>query len=721
MADHYEVLGVSREATPDEIKKAYRRLARELHPDVNPGDDASERFKLVTHAYDVLSDPEQRARYDMGGDQPFGGAGGAGGFGGFSDIFETFFGAAGGGRGGRPRSRRERGQDALVRVTLELGDVVFGVHRDIEVDTAVLCETCQGSCCQPGTVAGDVRHLPRHRPRAAPGAQPARQRRHDQPCNVCQGYGTTIPYPCATCQGQGRVRARRTVSLDIPAGVETGLRLQLPGSGEVGPAGGPNGDLYIEVTVSPHEMFSRDGDDLLATLEVSMPDAILGTTTTIESLDGPVELEMRPGVQAGDVLTIKGRGITPLRGTQRGDLRVGVHVVTPDAPRPQGARPHRGVREAHQGAGTPARGVPPGPVREAARPLPERLTGWRCTSSSTRTRREQPGDAVVLTGAEAHHAAAVRRVRVGEEVTVGDGRGAWLTGAVRVASRRARSWCAIVERDGCRRRRARASCSCRRSPRATATSSRCRRRPSSASTRSCPGRRRAASRAGTAAKAEKGRARWAAIVREAAKQAHRAWLPEVAPVATTADLARAGRGIPRARPRADRRDRRSPSLSLDAATTTSCSSSGPRAASPRRSSRALDGGGRDAGAARRHRAAHLDRRPRRPRRRERRARPLVTRPRRAEAPSVDLRHERTVDLHAHPHGGDPRRDHRRDRERVRDPRHRAEGAGAPARDPQDRGVPQRRRARRGRPRPARRARRPRQHASRRSTPTATSG
>ncbi len=326
MADHYEVLGVARDATTDEIKKAYRRLARQLHPDVNPGEDASERFKLVTHAYDVLSDPEQRARYDTGGDQPFGGAGG---FGGFSDIFETFVGAAGGQRGGRPRSRRERGQDALVRITLELGDVVFGAHRDIDVDTAVLCETCQGSCCQPGTtpVTCDICHGTgnvQRQVRSLLGNVVT-----SQPCNVCQGYGTTIPYPCATCQGQGRVRARRTVSLDIPAGVETGLRLQLPGSGEVGPAGGPNGDLYIEVTVSPHEIFSRDGDDLLATLEVSMPDAILGTTTTIQSLDGPVELEVRPGVQAGDVLTIKGRGITPLRGTQRGDLRVGVHVVTP--------------------------------------------------------------------------------------------------------------------------------------------------------------------------------------------------------------------------------------------------------------------------------------------------------------------------------------------------------------------------------------------------------
>nr|WP_274635605.1 molecular chaperone DnaJ [Microbacterium bovistercoris] len=325
--DHYAVLGVSRDATPDEIKKAYRRLARELHPDVNPGADAEERFKTVTHAYDVLSDPEQRRRYDMGGDSPFGGQAG---FGGFSDIFETFFGAAGGGgRGGRPRSRRERGQDALVRVELDLGDVVFGTHRDIEVDTAVLCETCDGSCCQPGTspVTCEICHGTGNVQRTVRSL--LGNVVTTVPCTVCHGYGTTIPYPCATCQGQGRVRSRRTVSVDIPAGVESGLRLQLPGSGEVGPAGGPNGDLYIEVHVAAHDVFSREGDDLLATLEVSMPDAVLGTTTTIESLDGPVELEVRPGVQGGDVLTIKGRGITPLRGSQRGDLRVGVHVVTP--------------------------------------------------------------------------------------------------------------------------------------------------------------------------------------------------------------------------------------------------------------------------------------------------------------------------------------------------------------------------------------------------------
>jgi molecular chaperone DnaJ len=327
VADHYEVLGVERDASPEQIKKAYRRLARELHPDVNPGADASERFKSVTHAYDVLSDPKQRQQYDLG-PQAQGGFGGGGNFGGFGDIFETFFGAGAGGRGG-PRSRRERGEDALLRLDVELDEVVFGTTRELEVDTAVLCETCDGSCCSPGTspVTCDICHGSGQIQRAVRSL--LGNVMTSSPCGTCRGYGTVIPHPCVTCQGQGRVRARRTIPVEIPAGIETGLRLQLPGQGEVGPAGGPNGDLYLEVKVRHHDVFSRDGDDLLATLEVQMTDAILGTTATVHSLDGDVELEVRSGVQSGDVLTIKDRGITRLRGTGRGDLKVGVQVVTP--------------------------------------------------------------------------------------------------------------------------------------------------------------------------------------------------------------------------------------------------------------------------------------------------------------------------------------------------------------------------------------------------------
>ncbi len=323
MADHYEVLGVSREASTEEIKKAYRRLARELHPDVNPGADASEKFKLVTHAYDVLSDPRQRQDYDNGGRGQ-----GGGDFGGFGDIFETFFGG-GAGRQSGPRSRRERGQDALLRIDVDLADVVFGAQQEVEIDTAVLCQTCEGSCAQPGTSpvtcdicrgSGSIQRTVR----SLLGNVVT-----SSPCGTCRGYGTVIPNPCVTCQGQGRVRARRVINVDVPAGVETGLRLQLPGQGEVGPGGGPNGDLYLEVKVRHHDTFSRNGDDLLATLEVPMTDAILGTTTTIQGLDGEVELEVRAGVQSADVLVIKNRGITHLRGSGRGDLRVGVQVVTP--------------------------------------------------------------------------------------------------------------------------------------------------------------------------------------------------------------------------------------------------------------------------------------------------------------------------------------------------------------------------------------------------------
>ncbi|WP_127793298.1 molecular chaperone DnaJ [Agromyces sp. LHK192] len=323
MADHYEVLGVAQDATPDEIKKAYRRLARELHPDVNPGTEASERFKEVTHAYDVLSDPKQRQQYDLGGQ---GGMGGQG-FGGFGDIFETFFGGGQQTRG--PRSRRERGQDALIRVEVGLDEVVFGTHRDLEVDTAVLCETCHGSCCQPGTapVTCDICHGTGSIQRAVRSL--LGNVMTSSPCGSCRGYGTVIATPCVTCQGQGRVRARRTVPVDIPAGVDTGLRLQMPGSGEVGPAGGSNGDLYLEIKVRNHDVFSRNGDDLLATLEVQMTDAILGTTTTIPALDGDVQVELKPGTQAGEIITVKDRGVTKLRGNGRGDLRIGVQVVTP--------------------------------------------------------------------------------------------------------------------------------------------------------------------------------------------------------------------------------------------------------------------------------------------------------------------------------------------------------------------------------------------------------
>jgi molecular chaperone DnaJ len=325
VADHYEVLGVERTATPDEIKKAYRRLARELHPDVNPSADASEQFKLVTHAYDVLSDAQQREQYDLGPQGAFTGQG----FGGFGDIFETFFGGGGGGQTRGPRSRRERGQDALLRVELDLDEVIFGTRRELDINTAVVCETCDGSCCAPGTSpqlcdicrgSGSIQRSVR----SLLGNVMT-----SSPCGTCRGYGTVIPSPCPTCQGQGRVRATRTATVDIPAGVDTGLRIQLPSQGEVGPAGGPQGDLYLEIKVKHHDTFSRNGDDLLATLEIQMTDAILGTTVKLPALDGDISVEVKPGTQSAEVITLKDRGITHLRGSGRGDLKIGVQVVTP--------------------------------------------------------------------------------------------------------------------------------------------------------------------------------------------------------------------------------------------------------------------------------------------------------------------------------------------------------------------------------------------------------
>ena len=321
MSDHYLTLGVPNDASTEDIKKAYRRLARELHPDVNPSADAADRFKEVTHAYEVLSNPDQRAKYDLGSGAGFG----------FGDLFDTFFNAAAGGAGaGRgPRARQERGQDALLRIDVELDDVLAGSSHEIEIDTAVRCETCEGSCCAPGTgmVTCDI---------CRGSGQIQRSVRSllgnvmtSTPCGSCRGYGTTIPHPCGTCSGQGRVRAKRAVAFDVPAGVDTGMRLQLSGEGEAGPAGGPNGDLYIEIKVAMHEVFSRSGDDLLATLEVQMMDAILGTTVKLKAIDGWVELEIKPGVQSGDIITVKDRGVRHLGGSGRGDLNVGVQVLVP--------------------------------------------------------------------------------------------------------------------------------------------------------------------------------------------------------------------------------------------------------------------------------------------------------------------------------------------------------------------------------------------------------
>ena len=318
MSDHYETLGLQRNASSEEIKKAYRKLARELHPDVNPSEEAQERFKSVTHAYEVLGDEQSRRSYDSGGSD--------GGFG-FGDIFETFFGG-GGSRG--PRSRAERGQDALLRVELTFEEAVFGVEKSIPVDTAVLCDTCNGTCAKPGTSA-QVCDICRG------AGQVQTQVRSllgsvitSSPCGSCRGYGHIIPEPCLSCRGQGRVRARRDIELKIPAGVEDGLRLQLAGSGEVGFGGGPSGDLYVDISLAPHQYFSRNGDELLCELEVPLHDAVLGTMVKIETFDGEIELQVPAGSQSGDVVAVKGKGFGRLRQSGRGDLLVSIQVRIPN-------------------------------------------------------------------------------------------------------------------------------------------------------------------------------------------------------------------------------------------------------------------------------------------------------------------------------------------------------------------------------------------------------
>ncbi|AWB91774.1 molecular chaperone DnaJ [Aeromicrobium chenweiae] len=336
--DYYATLGVDRDATAEQLKKAYRKLARQYHPDVNDAPDASEKFKEVTLAYEVLSDPQKRAVFDRGGDpMSSGGAGFGGGQGfNFDDIMDAFFGQNAQ-RG--PRPRQQRGQDALLRISVDLAEAAFGVTHEIKVDTAVTCSTCHGSGAangsQPETCRtchghGDVQHVQRSL---------LGDIRTSRPCPTCHGFGTVIPDPCPECSGEGRVRSRRSISVTIPAGVDQGTRIQLSGEGEVGPGGGPAGDLYLEINVARHPMFQRKGDQLFCQVTVPMTAAALGTHLDLPTLEADlpeseedertVRLDVSPGTQSGDTLTIRGYGVPRLRGSGRGDLKVQVVVETP--------------------------------------------------------------------------------------------------------------------------------------------------------------------------------------------------------------------------------------------------------------------------------------------------------------------------------------------------------------------------------------------------------
>lgn len=343
--DYYEVLGVPRDASAEQIKKAYRRLAMRYHPDVADAPDAAEKFKEIGEAYEVLHDPHKRAMYDRGGDPLGSSAGGfgAGGFGGFpggafdfTNLVDAMFGAQTS-RG--PRSRTRRGQDALVRLTLTLAEAAFGITKPLRVDTAVICPKCNGSganagsapvTCQTCHGQGEITQVQRSF---------LGDIRTSQACPTCRGYGTVIPDPCGECSGEGRVRSHRTINVKIPAGVNTGNRIHLDSQGEVGPGGGPAGDLYVELTVAPHDVFRRNGDDLELVVKVPMTAAALGTEVAIDTLESErddldpaeakVTIQIPAGTQSGSRIAVGGRGVPKLRGGGRGELGVTLLVQTP--------------------------------------------------------------------------------------------------------------------------------------------------------------------------------------------------------------------------------------------------------------------------------------------------------------------------------------------------------------------------------------------------------
>jgi molecular chaperone DnaJ len=323
--DYYQILGVDRSATQDEIKKAYRRLARENHPDANPDDPQAEaRFKQVAEAYEALGDPEKRARYDR-----FGSSGSRGGdpfMGGLGDLFDAFFNTG----GARSDAGPQRGADLEVVTVLTLEDVVRGVAKDVTVRTAVSCDTCEATGAAPGSQA--------IRCDQCGGAGQVRQVRQSilgqmvttATCARCSGEGMLITDPCSDCSGEGRRVEEQTFTVDVPPGVDDGRTLRLSGRGAVGRRGGGAGDLYVQVRVEPHEDFLRDGDDLLSEVHVAATQAALGALVDFESLDGEVAVDVPRGAKTGQVFRFRDHGVPRLRGRGRGDLLLTLIVDTPD-------------------------------------------------------------------------------------------------------------------------------------------------------------------------------------------------------------------------------------------------------------------------------------------------------------------------------------------------------------------------------------------------------
>ena len=332
--DYYEVLGLSRNASEDEIKKAYRKLAREYHPDVNPGNNEAEaKFKEVSEAYEILKDTQTRARYDQFGHAGTqnGGFGGAGGFGGpgggFEDIFDMFF---GGGFGGQ-RSRRgpQRGADLRLDLEITLEEAAFGAEKEIELPKLQTCSECEGTGAAPGTFPSNCKVC------QGSGQIKTTQKTvlgHFQTvkaCHNCRGTGKVVETPCDGCYGQGRVKTNKKIAITIPAGIDTGARLRVASEGDPGISGGPEGDLYVFISIRPHEVFERNGDDIWCDYSISVVQAILGDEVKVPTLDGDVKFNIPEGTQSGTSFRLKGRGIGRLRGYGRGDQHVRVNVAVP--------------------------------------------------------------------------------------------------------------------------------------------------------------------------------------------------------------------------------------------------------------------------------------------------------------------------------------------------------------------------------------------------------
>ena len=332
--EYYDRLGLSKDASQDEIKRAYRKLSKKYHPDINKEPGAEEKYKEILEAYETLSDAQKRAAYDQygpdgangfGGQGSFGGFDGGAGFGGFEDIFSSFF---GGGATRNPNAPRQ-GDDLQYRVNLSFEEAVFGAEKEIHYNREVTCKTCSGSGAKPGTSPVTCGRCHGHGVINVDTQTPLGMMRRQVTCDVCHGTCQEIKYPCQTCHGTGREKQSHTVSVKIPAGVETGQQIRLAGQGEAGFNGGPYGDLFVVINVNPSDKFTRDGSTIYYTLNISFVQAALGDTVEVPTVHGNVEMVIPAGTQTGKTFRLKGKGAPRLRGGSQGDQLVTVKIVTP--------------------------------------------------------------------------------------------------------------------------------------------------------------------------------------------------------------------------------------------------------------------------------------------------------------------------------------------------------------------------------------------------------